>query len=450
MTSEAKTPEEGALLQRRRVKRWVVGSVITVATLIGGWFGLSHWQLYHARSLLADRQHEQALEWLSRAESFRSGVAETSFLQARAYRRLGKMALMRSSLETAWNRGYPVEKLEREQRLALAQLGRLQEALPHLPGMLADPQDDASDICEAYISGYLLTYQFKPANGLLEAWIADCPDDPQAFFVRGRINDELSNFKDAAEAFEEAIRLAPARTDIRIRYARTLSDLHRYDDAAEQYDLLMSEVDDDPDTLTGWAQCLVETARGEEARDVYRKVFELNPTHEEAQFGLARLEFQQGNHKDSLAILEPLYEKSPRKSSIRYLLGQVLRSLGRQDQAQAHLEYSQEAEAAIRRVGVLMDEVREHPRDPKRRFEIGTTLLKYGHRSDGAGWLRSVVEVDSGYRPAHEALLNYYTEEGLKDLAAQHRSALSGTPSPDRNPATTSPSTEPSAPRKAQ
>ena len=409
--------------------------------LTGTWFGLSWWQLYHARSLLAERRHEQALAWLDRAESFRPGIAETSFLQARAYRRLGKMQLMRSSLETAWKRGYPVEKLEREQRLALAQLGQLQESLPHLPAMLADPQDDASDICEAYISGYLLTYQFNPANGLLEAWIKDCPDDPQAFFVQGRIYDELSNYKDAAESFEAALELAPDRTDIRIRYARTLTDLHRYDDAGEQYELLIAELDDDPDTLTGWAKCLVETARGEEARDVYRKVFELDSSHQEAQIGLARLEFQQGNHKDSLAILQPLYEKHPRKSSIRYLLGQVLRSLGRKDEATAHLEYSQEAEVAIRKVGVLMDEVRDHPGDPKRRFEIGTLLLKYGHRSDGAGWMRSAVEVDSEFRPAHQALLNYYTEEGLNDLAAQHRAVLSGATSTDE----TEPSTDPSS-----
>lgn len=439
MTSETSTPDSEALLRRQRFKRWLIGGAITVAVLAGTWIGLSWWQLSHARSLLAERQHEQALEWLARAESFRPGVAETSFLQARAYRRLGKMSLMRSSLDIAWKRGYPVEKLEREQRLALAQLGQLQEALPHLPAMLADPQDDASDICEAYISGYMLTYQFNPANELLEAWIKDCPDDAQAFFVQGRIYDDLSNYQDAAESFEEALRIAPDRTDIRIRYARTLTDLHRYDDAGEQYELLIAELKDDPDTLTGWAQCLVETARGEEAQDVYRKVFELDPSHEEAQIGMARLEFQQGNHEDSLAILQPLFEKHPRKSSIRYLLGQVLRSLGRKEEATAHLEYSQEAEAATRKVGALMDEVRDLPGDPKRRFEIGTILLKYGHRSDGAGWLRSAVEVDSEFRPAHEALLNYYKEEGLNDLAAQHRAALSGTTSTDE---TVSPSTD--------
>ena len=442
LTSEASTPEDAGLHRRRQVKRWLAGTLLATAMLVGFWFGLSWFQLSRARSLLAERRHEQALVWLDRAESFRPGIAETSFLQARAYRRLGKMQLMRNSLETSWKRGYPVEKLEREQRLALAQLGQLQEALPHLPAMLADPQDDASDICEAYISGYLLTYQFKPANGLLEAWIKDCPDDPQAFFVQGLISDELSNCKDAAESFEEALRLAPGRTDIRIRFARTLTDLHRYDDAGEQYQLLISALDDDPDTLTGWAKCLVETARGEEARDVYRKVFELDPSHQEAQIGLARLESQQGNHEDSLAILQPLYEKHPRKSSIRYLLGQVLRSLGRKDEAKVHLKYSQEAEAAIRKVGDLMDEVRDHPGGPERRFEIGTILLKYGHRSDGAGWLRSAVESDSEFRPAHEALLKYYMEEGLNDLAAQHRAVLSETTSTDN---TESPSTAPSS-----
>jgi len=418
--------------------------------LTGIWYGLSRWQLYHARSLLGSRQNEEALLCLGRVEAFHPGIAETSFLQARAYRRLGRMSLMRSCLETAWNRGYPVERLEREQRLALAQLGQLNEALPHLPAMLADPQDDASEICEAYISGYLLTYQFGPANHLLEAWIADCPDDPQAFFVEGRIYDELSSFKDAAKSFEEALRLDPDRNDIRIRYAGTLSDLHRYDDAAAQYEMLLSEFDDDPETLTGWAKCLVETARGDEARDVYRKVFELTPNHEKARIGLARLEFQQGNKEESLAILLPLYEKHPRNSSIRYLLGQVLRSLGRKDEATAHLEYSQEAEAAIRKVGTLMDEVREHPGDPVRRFKIGTLLLKFGHRSDGAGWLRSAVEVESTFRPAHEALLDYYTEEGLSKLAEQHRRALSNNASPSHNPETKSPITEPLTPRDSK
>ena len=89
-----------------------------------------------------------------------------------------------------------------------------------------------------------------------------------------------------------------------------------------------------------------------------------------------------------------------------------------------------------------MDEVRDHPGDPKRRFEIGTLLLKYGHRSDGAGWLRSAVEVDSEFRPAHEALLTYYTEEGLDDLAARQRDVLSDSTPKDK---TESPSTDPSS-----
>lgn len=374
--------------------------------------------------MLADRQAGRALATLSFLESVRPGVARTSFLQARAYRYQGQMARMRDALKEAFERGYPVEQLEREQHLAIAQLGRLQEALPHLPGMLDDPQDDASDICEAYINGYLLTYQFNPASALLEAWIADCPRDAQAWFVKGLIADEMTNFKEAAESMKKAVEIAPHRSDIRLRYARTLASLHEYEQASAEYSQLISQAGDDPETLTGWAECLVETARGDEARAVYRKILSLAPDHEPAATGLARLEFQQGNYEASLKILNRLFLVRPADSDIRYLLGQVLRRLGRDDEAREHLEYFEEAETAIRKATDLMLKVRDDSANPDLRYQVGSILVKYGHRSDGAGWLRSVLEFAPDHRPTHEALRDYYLEEGLSDLARQHEKAL--------------------------
>lgn len=406
------------------MRRWLGGGIALVVVLVGGYFGLTEWQIYHSRDLLRQRRPDVALQWLEQLDSLRPGLPDVAFLQARAYRQLGQLDQARTWIEAAWKRGCPIQQVEREQWLAMAQAGQLAEAEPHLTGMLVNPGDDASEICEAYISGYLRNSQFGKAERLLDGWLADCPDDPQAWFTKGRVTEQLDDVKKSLDAYKRATELDPDRTDIRLFYARALVVLHEYDQADPQFQTLLEQVPDDPEVLSAWARCLLETARTDEARSAWRRILESDSDHIEARIGLGRLEFQEGHNDEALQLLEPVLKTNPKDSEFRYLFGQVLMSCGRPEDARPHLDYASEAQAAMTRVKNLTDEVNKRPDDPELRYEIGTLLLQFGQSADGVGWLLSALEADPGHRATHEALLDHYTREGMTEYSQQHRTAL--------------------------
>ncbi|MEO1997613.1 MAG: tetratricopeptide repeat protein, partial [Planctomycetaceae bacterium] len=89
------------------------------------WIG---YRIDRARQALDARDADSAVTWLTANVHLDPQDADTRFWLARAYRRLGRFDDVRQQIERAWKLGYPVEALQREQWLALAQSGQFREA----------------------------------------------------------------------------------------------------------------------------------------------------------------------------------------------------------------------------------------------------------------------------------------------------------------------------------
>ena len=83
-----------------------------------------------------------------------------------------------------------------------------------------------------------------------------------------------------------------------------------------------------------------------------------------------------------------------------------------------------EANAAIDDALVLMDELREKPSGAKVRYEIGSTLLRYGSPDEGLIWVKSSLEADPRYKPSYEVLVKHFTATGQADYAKQYQQQL--------------------------
>ena len=167
----------------------------------------------------------------------------------------------------------------------------------------------------------------------------------------------------------------------------------------------------------------METGRPEEAQSVLEKLVQRQPEHREAKLLLAR-EYFRGNKPDqSLSLLRPHLAKLPKDYDFRYLLAQVLASQG-QAEAAEHLEFVRQADAALAKVKLALDHAREKPKDAESHFEIGQNLLEFGFQTEGAGWLRSTLEIAPQHRGAHELLAKHYAAAGLPLLAERHAEML--------------------------
>ncbi len=412
------TTRKGALLVCTLV---AIGAAIAGAPLLR-----TEYALAQARRCLNARNAERALDHLRTAERLDPMRAETQFLLARAYRRLGRMDEVHAHLLLATRSGWPREQVRREEWLALAQSGQLAEAEPHLGELLRTQQGDGAEICEAFVEGYFAAYRFDRALVLLEAWKTDYPPDPRPHVYLGLYNEHFQRWSDAAEAYREAVTIAPEDGDIRLRLASVLMRLYEYDRAEEHFHICLEQRPDDLDVLCQWGACLRRQARTEEARTVLEQVMRKDPRHLAGRLAMGQLEQATGNSEAARQWLEPLCRETPTDIEARYTLAQALQVTGQTAAAQQHFAFVLEAQEQMREVDNLTDLARTRPDDTELRFQIGTRLLKYDNPSHGAAWLRSVLDLNPAHQGAHAALAGYYVSIGNTELAERHRRQVEG------------------------
>ncbi len=373
---------------------------------------------HSASQSLSNRKPEDALEFIARLEQLKGPSGDSSFLAARAYRRLGRLNEAHVRLQQAERLGVSTARVHRELRLGLAQSGQMSLAEPHLGELLLAPGENASEVCEAFVTGYVIQQRYEDARRLLDGWIADIPDDEQAWFFYGRILATADQTTEAITKFERALEINPTRDDVRVAYAKALTDLHKYEAAEIEYRSLLLTSPDSKDVLNGWATWLSESGRNSEAIQVCRQLLHLQPDDFPTELKLAQLLYREGEYEASERLLKKLHAIAPRNADVCFTLGGVLRSTGDSERARPLLEYAQEAESALARVTTQVAKIQTRPDDVELRLEIAQTLLNYGREDEGLRWLLSVLEYNPEHIQALTAIVAYFEENDQPDRAA--------------------------------
>ena len=399
---------------------WACISLVVVALCVG-YPGLSRTtRTFFAERALRERNPDAALGWLESIPA-RNRVGETHLLFAKSYRRQGKLDLVREHLMTAWDQGVPVERLEREQWLTLAQSGQIQEAEPHLRQLLQNPGDDAPEICEAFVAGYFRNYQFSRALPMLTAWEADFPDDPRPHELRGLWFQDAGRWREAAASYEKALELVPGQTRIRRDMAICLSELHEYDKAETQFLQCLRETPDDSLLLIYWGELLLSNGKASEARSVFQGVLNVDPGNHNARFAMARTLLIDGDAKAALEILQPLHVENPSDSAVQYSLASALQASGKTEQAAEMFQQVTAAEEQLRRKQVMIDSLDQDPNQPEVRYEIAMISMNHESPDEGLRWLLSVIDLDPRHAASHVALADHYHRIGNAELKEKHR-----------------------------
>ncbi|MCO6458678.1 MAG: tetratricopeptide repeat protein [Pirellulaceae bacterium] len=397
------------------------GLIVLVAALCLAGPAWQQHRLQQARNCLENRQLAQARQWLDAALHRDPDSGEALLLLARLERREGRLSNARDYLQRAWKAGVSPARLERQQWLALAQAGQLDEAEPHLNELLSDPQGEAAEICEAFLNGYLRAYRFDDALRLLDAWQADFPADPQPRIYRGMVFEHLMMTGKAIEEYEAACRLDPARLEAHLRLADQLAALLRDEQALAHYQICLDADPRHPEARLGYASCLLKQGQVEQPEQIFRQVLADNPGNRRARAGLAQLTMSAGKYDEAVAVLQELVAEQPTDRAWRYQLATALQTSGRADEARPHFEFVTAANQAMARAQGLLEQLRTEPARVDLRFDVGSTLLQYGSASEGVAWLQSVLQLEPDHRAAHEALAAHYESQDQPELAARHR-----------------------------
>lgn len=384
----------------------------------------AHYHRSCARDLLAEWKTEAALQSLLEAERLAPDHAETQFWLARAHRRLGNFDRMDHHLSSARRLGFPKERIEREEILADAQMGRVAHAERHLTHLLQNPEDDGPDICKAYINGYCLNLLFQEALILLDAWAAEYPADSEQWVSRGELWRSRSEWDDGAEAYRKAVELAPTHFKARYGLAQCLLKKNEPGQAEVHFRQCLQLRPEHSGALVGLGIALTSQQQLEEARSLFRRAIEHDSDSLEARRALAELELNANRPRDAIRCIQPAAEQWPEDAALCYALAQAYQAVGDKASAQRHFDVVDRAERELGELEQLVKDVAKRPQDTDLRYQIGEKVLRYRSREEGVGWLKSVLLIDPRHGPTHALLADYYRKTGRGDLADQHRRFL--------------------------
>ena len=393
--------------------------IVSLAPFWVPWLA-ARYDLFRGRRALQHFQTDAGRVWLTAAERFDRDDAETQFFLGRACRRQGQFDDAARHLERAARLGFPLVRIERERRLAIAQTARVREVADYLPGMLESPGDDGAEICAAYVNGYCLSLDFGTAGRILNAWAADFPNDPEAHFRRGNFWYGQNEWQEAIPAYEKCLELEPSRTKARETLARSLVQMNEPARAEHHFRRCLQESPDNLQIWLGLGMCLMNLGHTDEARRALEHVVALSSRNDEARTRLAQLELLSGRPEAAIEWAGPLAEQWPDDIPLATLMAQAWQQTGYPEKARKYWEVVRRGEQATERLDKLTTEVRKHPDDLELRYKIGTMHLRYRSREDGVNWLNSLLQYNPRHSAAHQTLADYYSRIGDTGLAESH------------------------------
>lgn len=409
------TPAAKTILARGRWRKRTLIVFALVLMIGGGVWGLPWFLKWQARRDLSSRQLDRAAANLKFLERWCGPDGESQFLQARLERKRGNWTAVREALLKAKDRGYPVNLLEREQWLTLAQNGQLRAAEPNLPKLLVDPRDDGAEICEAFVNGYFLNHRMNDALRLLDAWIADYPKDPEPLIIRGKIRVEQQYLKDAETDLRAAWSIDPKSSSSALELADVLVLERQVEAALKIYQQASAGLGQRVRAQLGEAKSQRLLGHPDKARSIAQDILRQEAANREALLEQALADLELNHNDDAVVALTEAVKMNPRSIVARQALARALRATGKPEEAREHAEYVAEAQEAVQKADQLATRITQHPEETETRYQIGMTYLRYAVPERGLQWLKSVLNYDPNHKAAKQALDEYYAAHPESD-----------------------------------
>ncbi|WP_146676109.1 tetratricopeptide repeat protein [Pirellula sp. SH-Sr6A] len=376
---------------------------------------------------------DQAEGWLSALDRMHLANGETAFLHARLARKRGDLDAMATQLKIAFDGKFDSKRLNREQLLALASLGRLESSTEStLKHWIKEQDSDLGEVLDAYSTGLTVLSRFPEAVELLEIWEEECPWEPMVHYKLGRIHEHLLQNEPAEEEYRKSVAKDPNFIQGWFSLGRLLLLIRKPADAI----LVLKRCDQGNSRLaakTSIAQCEKALGNVEKAKEILLDVMQHSPEDIRASYRsvdetperfiaaseLGGIETELGEYESARRHLDMALDYFPLDSIGRYSYAVALRGLGERDKAEENFDKVKESRAELDQVTQLQERIGMNPKDTDARIQVGKIILKNESEKTGVYWIKSVFSYDVRNEAAHGALADYYQSKIGSDPAYQ-------------------------------
>jgi Tfp pilus assembly protein PilF len=408
---------------RWRLVRFLPIVLLALIVLFGWQHARAWYELRTARAALARYDGDAAQESLTNCLRVWPNNAEAHLLASRAARQRGDLEKADSELRTAQRlHGGSTDEVALEWALLQAAGGASSEVEEFLQKQAQTNPAVAPLVWEALVEGYIRIYRIYDAMTILDLWLERDANNLRALELRGRAYQTGKSAKNAADDFRRVIQQDPKRDDTRQRLGIALLDLGGYEEALTHLEYLQRKDPADLDVQVRIARCYNMLERGPEARLRLDAILEAHPEHALALRTRAHFALADARPELAEVLLRKALKVWPDDYQTNLLLAQSLQQQNKIEEATEQSKVAEQAKDRLERLGDLRSrKMSERPLDPALHTEMGILVLRAGHKEVGEGWLLSALALDPDYRPAHEALADYYESQGDSTRAKLHR-----------------------------
>jgi tetratricopeptide (TPR) repeat protein len=207
-------------------------------------------------------------------------------------------------------------------------------------GVQAPSAEDLKNVAQAYV----LLSDYTDADRWMSRALEMDRSDAEIWYSLGRLRYSEQKFGEAAQCFEQTLKLAPKNVKAEYNLGLAFEGLNRTDDAVIAYRQAIAwqeagppeKVSEQP--LLDLAIVLLHQGKLDEAQSLLLRAVAIAPADVRIREQLGQLYMQEGNFAEGGKHLEIATRLDPGKSNLHFLLGQAYRHLGRQQDAKAQFD----------------------------------------------------------------------------------------------------------------
>jgi Tfp pilus assembly protein PilF len=406
-------------------------TIAALVLLIGGGLSIAGvwlWASYHLRAGRAalERYHTtEAGLHLHAALRVWPRDPETLLLAARAARRAGAFEVAEHFLNRYQEQRKEDDALALERICLRAERGE-PDSVSNYCRKMVEQNDPATPLLfEALAQGYSRIYQPSKAEMVLNVWLEQDPENPQALSLLGQIYEMESRNADAIRSYRTALTADQSLDEVRLRLCDAMMGLGSFEETKPHLLYLRGRMPDNPKVEVLLARIEDREGHSEEAERILEGVLAHQPNFAPALLDRGILALRAGQFAQAENYLREAVQLDPSDYQAHDRLAFCLEQVGKAAEADKEREHIRQMEKDLRDIQDLAKgQLERTPHDAKLHYQIGMISMRAGAVKEALRWLNSTLREDPNHQGAHKALMEYYQRNGDAVKAREHRQKL--------------------------